>query len=234
MWRRPSAVATRRKSAAAASMTSTFSPSRTVPSPVGARLHRELADGGRRTRIPQRGRATQSALGERPQKALALLVGAAQRQRQAGNRVREQRRGGQRVAHLLEEHRQLDDAEPLPTPLLGERQPGPAELGHLVPVGLLEAVLALGQLANPLGLVARGEEVMRGRLDRLLLVGEIEVHGQLQNRQRIFGRPSTRSAMMFLRMSVVPPSIELARERRKLYCQAPPASACSSPRASGA
>jgi hypothetical protein len=40
--------------------------------------------------------------------------------------------------------------------------------------------------------------------------------------------------MMFLRMSVVPPSIELARERRKLYCQAPPATTCSSPRASGA
>ena len=31
-----------------------------------------------------------------------------------------------------------------------------------------------------------------------------------------FGRPSTRSAMMFLRISVVPPSIELARERSSL------------------
>ena len=36
--------------------------------------------------------------------------------------------------------------------------------------------------------------------------------------------------MMFLRMSVVPPSIELARERRKLYSQAPLAGACSEPR----
>ena len=40
--------------------------------------------------------------------------------------------------------------------------------------------------------------------------------------------------MMFLRMSVVPPSIELARERRKLYSQAPLAGACSAPRLSGA
>ena len=32
---------------------------------------------------------------------------------------------------------------------------------------------------------------------------------------RSFGSPSTRSAMMFLRISVVPPSIEFARERSK-------------------
>ncbi len=35
MWRRPSAVATRNMSAPAASITSTFSPSRTMPSPSG-------------------------------------------------------------------------------------------------------------------------------------------------------------------------------------------------------
>ena len=119
-----------------------------------------------------------SPLGERAQAALALLVGAAERQRQAGDRVGEQRRGRQRVAHLLEEDGEVDDAEPLSAPLLGQRQAGPAELGHLLPVGLLEAVLALGQLADPLRLVAGGEEVARGRLDRLLLVGEVEVHGQ--------------------------------------------------------
>ena len=99
--------------------------------------------------------------------------------------LEKQRRGRQRVAHLLEEDGELDDAEALSAPLLGQRQAGPAELGHLVPVGLLEAVLALGQLADALGLVAGGEEVVGGRLDRLLLVGEVEVHRR---------RPSASSA----------------------------------------
>ena len=126
---------------------------------VGARLHREAADGRRRAGVPERRRAAQLARGQRPQEALALVVGAAERERQAGDRVGEERRGGERVAHLLEEDGELDDAEPLPAPLLGQRQAGPAELGHLVPVGLLEAVLALGQLADPLGFVAGGEEV---------------------------------------------------------------------------
>ena len=85
--------------------------------------------------------------------------------------------------------------------------PGPAELAHLLP-GVVVVLAGLGQLAHPLELEAVREEVLGGALDRLLVVGEVEVH-------RSLGRPSTRSAMMFLRISVVPPSIELARARRK-------------------
>ena len=146
--------------------------------PVGARLHREAADRRRAAGIPEGGRAAQLALGQWPQVALALLVGAAEREGEAGDRVGEERRGGERVAHLLEENGKLDDAEALPAPLLRQRQAGPAQLGHLVPIGLLEAVLALSQLADAIGLVAGGEEVVGGRLDRLLLVGEVEVHGR--------------------------------------------------------
>src|SRR5918999_752566 len=47
---------------------------------------------------------------------------------------------------------------------------------------------------------------------------------------RSFGRPSTRSATMFLRISVVPPSIELARERSSRYVQGDSQYAPSSPR----
>ena len=107
-----------------------------------------------RAGVPERRDAAQLAGGQRPQAALALLVGAAERERQAGDRVREQRRGRQRVAHLLEEHGEVDDPEALAAPLLGQRQAGPAELGHLLPVGLLEAGLGVGELADPLRFVA--------------------------------------------------------------------------------
>jgi hypothetical protein len=141
-------------------------------------LHAELADRRAGARLEEGDRATRLAARQRPQPALALGVVADRRQDQAGDRGGEQRRGSERVAHLLEEHCEVDDAEPLSSPLLRQRQAGPAELGHLLPVGLLEAMLALGQLADPLRFVAGGEELARGRLDRLLLVGEVEVHGE--------------------------------------------------------
>ena len=50
------------------------------------------------------------------------------------------------------------------------------------------------------------QALARGALDVLRVVGEVEVHAR--------GSPRTRSATMFLRISVVPPSIELPFERR--------------------
>ena len=44
-----------------------------------------------------------------------------------------------------------------------------------------------------------------------------------------FGRERTRSATMFFRTSVVPPSIELARERRKRYAQSESLASISGP-----
>ena len=104
----------------------------------------------------------------------------------------------------------LDDPESLAAVLLVDKDARPAELGHLLP-GVVVVVAGLGQLAHALGLEARGEQLVRGALDRLLVVREVEVHGVYLS----FGRPSTRSAMMFFRISVVPPSIELARERSR-------------------
>ena len=146
---------------------------------VGLGLHREAAGRRRASRRP-RAPACRAA---RPRPAAAGSARAGRRSRRGSSArpaivLEKQRRGGERVAHLLEEDGELDDAEALSAPLLGQRQAGPAELGHLVPVGCVEAVVAGGELADPLGFEARGEEVVGGRLDRLLLVGEVEVHGR--------------------------------------------------------
>ena len=131
-------------------------------------------------------------------------------ERESGGGVREERHRSERVPELLGEDRQLDDPESLPAVLLVDEDARPAELGHLLP-GVVVVAARLGQLAHALRLEARGEQLVRGALDRLLVVGEVEVHGVYLS----FGRPSTRSAMMFLRISVVPPSIEFARERSR-------------------
>ena len=71
----------------------------------------------------------------------------------------------------------------------------------------------LGVLAHALGLARVGEQVAGGALDLALVVGEAEVHGLLYAAAFSRGRPSTRSATMFLSTSVVPPSIVLPRAR---------------------
>ena len=69
----------------------------------------------------------------------------------------------------------------------------------------------LGVLAHALGAGAVGQQVAGGALDLALVVGVSEVHGYATAFSR--GRPSTRSATMFLSTSVVPPSIVLPRAR---------------------
>ena len=98
--------------------------------------------------------------------------------------------------------------------LLGDRDAGPAELGQLAQLGPKPVVgrSGLGRGAHGLPSGARGEQLARGALDVLLVLGEPEVHGYAEAFSR--GRPSTRSATMFLSTSVVPPSIELPRARR--------------------
>ena len=103
----------------------------------------------------------------------------------------------QRAAELLEEHGLLEEREPRAALLLRDRDARPAELGEVAP-GRLRAV----------------GEVRPRLLAQLLLLGrEGEVH------QRDFGRPSTRSATMFRRISDVPASIVLPRLRSCWYCQ---------------
>ena len=148
--------------------------------------------------------------GDAGQPALLLLVRARELEREPRRGVRQERHRRQRVAELLHQDHELDDAEPLAAVLLVDEDAGPAELGHLLP-GVVVVAARLGELAHALRLEARGEQLVGRPLDRLLVVREVEVHGVYLS----FGRPSTRSAMMFLRISVVPPSIEFARERSR-------------------
>ena len=122
----------------------------------------------------------------------------------------QERDGRDRAAELLAQDRQLDGAEPLAAVLLGDGDAGPAELAELLPQRVVGAA-RLGVLAHALRRGARAEQLAGGALDVALVVGEPEVHGYATAFSR--GRPSTRSATMFLSTSVVPPSIELPRAR---------------------
>ena len=81
----------------------------------------------------QPGRAAQLARRDARQPALLLLVGAGRLDHQAGRGVREERHRRQRVAELLHQDHQLDDAEPLAAVLLVDEDARPAELAELLP-----------------------------------------------------------------------------------------------------
>src|SRR5437763_1952407 len=81
-----------------------------------------------------RQRAAQLPGGERRQPALLLLVARARLEHQAGGGVGEERRGRNRVAHLLLQDHELDDAQPLAAVLLGPEDARPAERDECVPL----------------------------------------------------------------------------------------------------
>src|SRR5262249_58626504 len=98
----------------------------------------------------------------------------------------------ERATKLLEEHCGVEEGE-----VVALQDPDPAELGEL-----------LHRRRR-----VRLEERTRLAPQVLLLRCEREVH------QRLRGRPSTRSATMLRRISLVPASIVLPRERSCWYCQ---------------
>ena len=134
---------------------------------------------------------------------------AARTDRLGGRHRRQERRGGQGIAQLLAQDRQLDGAQALATVLLGDRDPRPAEPDQLGPQRVVIG-LAFRGLADLGERRARAEQIPRRALDLVLVLGEVEIHAAAPFNR---GRPRTRSATMFLRISVVPPSIVLPRER---------------------
>ena len=146
-------------------------------------------------------------------------------------------RGG-RAAGLLGNDSRLPEAGPGPAVGLRDEQPGAADLGRQHPpqrgvVGL--AGLGPGQHVGPVGplgqqrpdrvpqvLLVRAVQQVRDDPCRLSRGGRLSggahrgrsFHGILVSVRGSVGRPRTRSAMMFRRISEVPPSIELPRERR--------------------
>ncbi len=127
-----------------------------------------------------------------------------------GHRACQEWHGRERAAKLLAEDRKLDLAEALAAVSLGDGDPGPAELGELLPQRRVERA-RLGVLAHARRRGAFAEQVACRALDLALVVGEAEVHQAATFRR---GRPSTRSATMFFSTSVVPPSIVLPRARK--------------------
>ena len=80
---------------------------------------------------------------------LLLVVGAGVEDRVRGEHDRgEVRRGEELLAHLLHEDGELDEAEADTAVLLGDGHAEPAEVGHLLPRALVEALLGLHQLAH--------------------------------------------------------------------------------------
>lgn len=105
------------------------------------------------------------------QASLAVAVDDRRRHRRGQERHR-----GARVAELLEQHRELDDPQPLPAVLLRDRDARPAEVADLAPELLV--VLAGGRrLAHPRPRRAGAEQLTGDRLDLPLVLIEVEIHG---------------------------------------------------------
>ena len=109
----------------------------------------------------------------------------------------EERARVERPARLFEEDRLVDEGESAAATLLRNGDAEPAELAQLGERRVRVCV----------------EERARLPAQLLLLLAERELH------QRVLGRPSTRSAMMLRKISEVPASIVLPRERSCWCCQ---------------
>src|SRR3954447_8966392 len=162
---------------------------------------RRLAVSVRGRRAPQRARRVDrlhrlSVVAASPDEAVQLDASAA-------GHVREVRAWIERVAHLLEDERLLDEPE------ICLCHVEPAQLCELRPAVVLRTVPVAVER------IALSEPRTRLRLQLLLDLVQREVH------QRLLGRPSTRSATMFLRTSEVPASIVLPRERSCWWCHQP-------------
>src|SRR5205085_7188760 len=126
---------------------------------------------------------------------------------------------GQDAPAFDRDQERVDRAEAGSTVLLGDQQAGPAGLARRGPQ--IGTRLAVEHLVRLLDQVAAGERVASRLAQRLLLVGEIEVHQALTaSRSLDFssengiplssrgsgGRPSTRSPIVLRRISSVPPA----------------------------
>ena len=156
---------------------------------LGALEHPAVAVGlGRRgrdqrvgQRLDQRGRGHEAAGGQTGEERRLLLGGAEAGDRHPRERERRQRGHGRGpAAHLLQHEAELEQAQPCAAVLLGHRDAEQPGVGHGGPEVAIEAeVVALLEGAQGLGGRLVGEELGGGLGGRLLLVGQIEVHGRL-------------------------------------------------------
>src|SRR5207247_1863233 len=125
-----------------------------------------------------------------------------------GSRTRTSRRAARRAGGPLEHDPLFDKAQAGTTLRLRERRAGPSTTGELWPGRAVPAIRRRRDLREAREGITLLEERAGLRAELVLLRREAEVH------QRLRGRPSTRSAMMFRRISDVPASMVLPRLRR--------------------
>src|SRR5437762_3391844 len=153
-------------------------------------------------RRPGRERRGELARGD-----LCQEIRSASEGRQRERDRREVRTRIERAAKLLEHDRLFDEAQAGTTLRLGDRRAGPSETGQLWPGRAVPAILGRRDLREAREGVTPLEERASLRAELVLLRREAEVH------QRLRGRPRTRSAMMFRKISDVPASMVLPRLR---------------------
>jgi hypothetical protein len=181
------------------------SPAAAITTALGGRSRSErVAAVGHRRDRPALGPGGQAA-----EPALLLLGRARGLQDRGGQRGAQERHGREGEAELLGDHRELDDAQARAAVLLADRDPRPAQFAELGPQrGVLAAALRAARTAAHVERLSS-----RSRAVRLMSYWSSERSNSMGVSYRARGRASTRSATMFLRISVVPPSIELPRAR---------------------
>ena len=149
----------------------------------GPALRRLLRSRRHRRRLPveivveeRHGRARLAGR-DRRKPTLLLRVVAGRLDGGGGEDSRKVRPGIRGAAELFEQDRGLDHAEPASAVGLGQGEPEPAELGHLLPHRLALTARIVPQETNGRGLAVLVEKRARRVLQELLVRAEGEVHG---------------------------------------------------------
>ncbi len=155
-----------------------------------------------------------------------FVPGRAGQQRLGGHHgAGQERHRGDRAPQFLQHHRGFTVGGALAAPVLGNQQAGEAHaVGEHLPQGQIVRGVRLAAGDHTRRVAVVGEQVPDGGAQRLFLLRVQQVR-RCAHRARSFqatslsvrgsaGRPSTRSATMFSRTSLVPPSMLLPLARR--------------------
>ena len=108
--------------------------------------------------------------------ALLVVVAGVQHGEAAQHHGGEEGSRQQRAAHLLDQHRQVQEGTAGSAVLLGEGDAGPAQVGHLPPQVFAEALRVVFQFAHQRERAFLRQEFARRVLQHLLNLAESHVH----------------------------------------------------------
>ena len=151
------------------------------------RPHDQLGDA-----VARRPKRTDRLAAGKPGKpACTLLRRAGLLDQDCSQHAGQQGHGRKCAPKLLAKDRQLDQPEPLPAVLLGDRDPRPAKLAKLTPEHLVETT-GLGMLAYALRPGPLCQQLAGGALDLALVCAQAEVHQpRLPAVANVVGPPET-------------------------------------------